>query len=112
MTTSASPRHAWRPVIDLEDTVTFHIPGEAATVRLLTTPRDTDAAITARLSFAVLGSQPEEPLGATRVRIDPDRLNDALQARFDRFAAGGARHRAAEPGLFARWFGRGRRDGV
>lgn len=112
MSTYAAPRHAWVDVIDLEDTVTFHIPGEAATVRLLTTPRDTDAAITARLGFGVVGSRPEEPLGATRVRIDPDRLNDALQARFDRFAAGGARHRAAEPGLFARLFGRGRKGGA
>lgn len=111
MTTSASPRHARPVVINLEDTVTIHTPGEA-TVRLLTTPRDTDAAITARLSFGVVGSRPEEPLGATRVRIDPDRLNDALQARFDRFAAGGARHRAPEPSLFARWFGHGRKDGA
>ena len=108
MTASAAPRHAWVDVIDLEETVTIHVPGERATVRLLTTPRDTDEApITERISFGVLGSLPEQPLGCTRVRIDPARLNDALQQRFDRFAAGGpgGRHRA--PGLLARLFGRG-----
>lgn len=112
MTTSTSPRHAWVDVIDLEDTVTFHVPGEAATVRLLTTPRDTDAAITERISFGVLGSRPEQPLGEARQRIYPTPPRDALQERFDRFAAGGGRHRASEPSLLARLFGRGRRDGV
>lgn len=112
MTTSTSPRHAWHPVIDLEDTVTIHVPGERATVRLLTTPRDTDAAITERISFGVVGSRPEPPIGVARQRIYPTPPRDAMQRRFDRFAAGGGRHRAPQPGLFARLFGRGRRDGA
>lgn len=127
MTTSAAPRHAWVDVIDLEDTVIYKLPGDATTVRLRitprdTTPRDTDAAaVTERISFGVVGSRPEPPIGVTRQRIYPTPPRDALQERFDRFAAGGGRHRAPEPGLparlfralgFGRLFGRGRKDGA
>lgn len=103
--------------LTLDDTVGFHIPGEQATVRLLTTPRDTDAApVTERISFGVVGSRPEPPIGVTRQRIYPTPPHDDLQERFDRFAAGGGRHRAPEPtdrpGLFARLFRRARRGGA
>ncbi len=104
MTTSTA-RYAWVDVIDLEDTVTIHVPGERATVRLLTTPRDTDAApITKRISFGVLSESGELPLFG----IDPGTTAalDALQLRFERFAGADmrpGRHRA--PGLLARLLG-------
>lgn len=103
---------------DLADTVGFHLPGEAATVRLLTTPRDTDGVRTERVSFGVVGSRPEPPIGVTRQRIYPTPPRDAVQQRFDRFASGQlppGRHRADRPGLFARLLetlGFGRRDGA
>ena len=103
MTTSTA-RHRWAPVIDLEDTVTIHVPGERATVRLTTTPRDTDPATTSRQSFGVLSESGELPL----LGIDPATTAalDALQLRFQAFAGADmrpGRHRA--PGLFARLLG-------
>ena len=114
MTTSTA-RHRWAPVIDLEDTVTIHVPGERATVRLTTTPRDTDPATTSRLSFGVLSESGEQPL----IGIDPDQtaVLDALQLRSARYASGNVdvrpgRHRAERPSLLARLFGRGSKGGA
>lgn len=105
MTTSTA-RHRWVDVYDPEDTVIYNLPGEAATVRLTTTPRDTDPTTTSRLSFGVLSESGELPLFG----IDPATTAalDALQLRFERFAGADmrpGRHRA--PGLFARLLGRG-----
>ena len=118
MTTSTSPRHAWHPVIDLEDTVTIHHPaiGEA-TQRLFPIPRDTEHRpdTTVRLSFGVLSDSGEQPL----IGIDPDQtaVLDALQLRFARYASGNVdvrpgRHRAERPSLLARLFGRGSKGGA
>ena len=104
MTTSTA-RHRWVDVYDPEDTVIYNLPGEAATVRLTTTPRDTDAATTSRLSFGVLSESGEQPL----LGIDPATTAalDALQLKFERFASAAdmrpGRHRAR--GLFARLLG-------
>lgn len=102
MTITAGPRHAWRPVIDLEDTVTLHLPGEE-TVRLTPPHRRPDAdpaRFEDRRSFAgadlVTGEIPV--LGVPQV--DPE------QARFDRFyaATGDPNYvgRHQQPGWFAR----------
>lgn len=116
MTTSTA-RHRWVDVIDLEDTVTIHHPIGEATQRLFPIPRDTEARPDAapRTSFAVLSPSGEQPLAA----IDPNQtaILDALQLRFARYASSNVdvrpgRHRAERPSLFARLFGRGRRDGV
>jgi hypothetical protein len=105
-------------VIDLEDTVTINRnPIGEATQRLFPIARDTEARVTdtARDSFAVLSPSGEQPL----VGITPDQtaVLDALDRRFARFPGGDVdvrpgRHRAPEPGLFARLFGRGRKGGA
>lgn len=107
MTTSTA-RHAWRPVIDMEDTVTIHhLPIGEQTKRLFPIARDNEQRpdATARLSFGVLSESGEQPL----IGIDPQHTAalDALQLQFQAFAGADmrpGRHRA--PGLLARTFGR------
>jgi hypothetical protein len=104
MTTTAGPRHAWVPVIDIEDTVTIHLPDEA-TQRLKPPPRRP------RLDDTVEQPAYEVPqtMGIVYTAADA-----RVQQRFDDFYRAkhpAGRHRAARPGLLARlprWMG-GRR---
>jgi hypothetical protein len=107
MTTTARPRHAWVHVIDIEDTVTIHLPGEA-TQRITPPHRRPDAnpdRFEDRRSFAgtdrVTGENPL--LGV------PDR--DLEQEAFNRFYASTVyqgRHRPGWVARLLRWI-RGRR---
>lgn len=110
MTTSASPRHAWVDVIDLEDTVTIHRPVGEQTQRLFPIARDTDD--TPRSAFAVVDPATTATLPALAgLAVELGRRAELRTARISAGRASGpGRHRA--PGLFARWFGRGRKDGV
>ena len=82
-----------------------------ATQRLFPIARDTEQrAGTDRHAFGAVGSTGEQPL----VGISPEQtaIIDALQLRFARFPGSDVdvrpgRHRATEPSLFARLFGRG-----
>jgi hypothetical protein len=109
MTTTARPRHAWVHVIDIEDTVTIHLPDEA-TQRLKPPPRRP------RLDDTV--EQPAYGVPHTIGIVDGPPAEDEEQRRFNDFYTAtlprgcGARHRSPDqPGLFARllrWIG-GRR---
>lgn len=116
MTTYASPRHARVIEITPEGRiVSVHHSEHGPTRAINVTRLRADVPYVSQHAFAVLSPSGEQPL----VDIDPDQtaVLDALQLRFARYAGGNVdvrpgRHRAPEPGLFARLFGRGRRDGV
>jgi hypothetical protein len=110
-------RHAYVPVIELDDTVTLHLPENAPTQRITPPFRRPDATpprFEQRRSFGYVGDTGEIPLG---VQPEQAPVADELQQRFDLFygatrtadPAYASRHRA--PGPFARllrWIG-GRR---
>jgi hypothetical protein len=109
-------------VIDMEDTVTIHVPGERETVRLITRRPEPP---TERLVFGVIGSRPEPPIGIVgevrrTIGLKPDEtgvLPVHVQAAIRRPSARDRRrhvgsHRAHRPGLIARLFGLGSLGGV
>lgn len=114
MTTSTSPRHAWVDVYDLEDTVTFTVPGEATQRLTGPIPRDSDplhASPFALVDPATTGSLPALAGLAAELARRADAADLARIAAERRTGAPG-RHRAERPSLLARLFGRGSKGGA
>jgi hypothetical protein len=100
MTTTTGPRHAWVDVIDIEDTVTLHLP-DGPTQRLKPPPR--------RPHLDDTVEQPAYEVPQTIGIVGGPAVADPMQERFNQFCADVApvpssrpkrgRHRA---GAFAR----------
>jgi hypothetical protein len=105
MTVQAQPRHAWVHVIDIEDTVTLHLPDE--TTRRITPPHRRPDADPARFEDRRSFAGADVVTGEIPLLGVPDR--DLEQERFNRFYAStdyaGRHHKR---GWFARlrsWIG-------
>lgn len=116
MTTYATARHSRVIEITPEGRiVSVHHSEHGPTRAINVTRLRADVPHVNQHAFAVLSPSGEQPL----VGIDPDQtaVLDALQLRFARYADSNVdvrpgRHRAQEPSLLDRLFGRGRRDGA
>lgn len=108
MTVTAGPRHAYVPVIDIEDTVTLHLPEDLDT-RDLSNYRPGPTGFR-RPPLDDTAEQPAYEVPRT-IGIVYDLEDVRQQQRFNDFYRAklpAGRHRAARPGLFARllrWIG-------
>jgi hypothetical protein len=102
--TDTRPRHAWVHVIDIEDTVTLHLPGEAT--QRITPPHRRPEADPSRFEDRRSFAGADVTTGEIPLLGVPDR--DLEQEAFNRFYASTVYQGRHRPGLFARllrWIG-------